>query len=393
MNKIIQVAGLLVAMALSASAAFYDFNKGDGEWGDTNLWTIGTGGATPLPASPDTARIDAGYSCTVTSGITGTAARVVIGGFSYAGTLIVNAGGALSLGAGDNTVATSRKTGVLDVSGEFIGTGYLTLGGSSSSTGTVEFKPGAEVSLGFIRVGNGSADGSYSVTQTGGSVQLSGDLVIADVNDSISTGTYAISAGTLRAKRLNTGGNGTSTAKFSVQGSDAEISFFDQSWIGGQTALEFVLDAAGVSALMMTNGGYTVSSLGSLTVDGSAFYGSTGDGILLIGTTNTPATFNAANVTLSAGYGLDYREDGLYLTGGTNELTEINPAVLFIDSGSESVTVSATGLTAAATYSLDSSADLTSTNWTSAALVTGVSETNWVFSATNPAMFYRMESQ
>lgn len=391
MKKTIQMAGLIVTMAFSASAAFYDFNVGDGDWSNSSLWTAG--GATPLPDSADTARIDAGYTCTVTSGTTGTAARVAVGGFSYAGTLIVNPGGALSLGGGDNTVATSRKDGTLDVSGAFSGTGYLTLGGTSVSTGAVQFKSGAEVSLGYIRIGNGTAAGSYSVTQSGGSVQLSGDLFIADVDNSASTGSYAISAGTLQAKRLNTGGNATSFPKFSVIGSDAEISFFNQSWLGGQTELEFILDAAGVSALMMTNGGYLAASTVSLTVDGSAYYGSTGDGILLIGTTNTPTEFNTNNVTLSAGYDLEYREDGLYLTGGTNELTEINPAVLFIDSGSESVTVSVTGLTAAATYSLDSAATLDSTNWTSSALVTGVSETNWVFSATSPAAFYRMESR
>jgi hypothetical protein len=70
-----------------------------------------------------------------------------------------------------------------------------------------------------------------------------------------------------------------------------------------------------------------------------------------------------------------------------------DPAVLFIDAAGDSVTVSATGLTAAATYSLDSLMDLISTNWISVDLVTGVSETNWVFLATNPAAFYRMESQ
>jgi hypothetical protein len=70
--------------------------------------------------------------------------------------------------------------------------------------------------------------------------------------------------------------NGASTAKFSVVGSNADISFSGTSFLAGQTELEFILDASGVSALMMTNGGYNASSTVSLAVDADAYDGSNG---------------------------------------------------------------------------------------------------------------------
>jgi hypothetical protein len=312
-NRIKYLVALSVALGTSGSVfgAFVDFDVGDGDWDVSSNWNAGAG---PLPGSGDTARIDEGYTATIKTGVTGTTAKVSLGGFSGAGTLIVDAGGTLST-AVDSTIATSRKTGILDVSGTVSGTGSFLMGGGNTSTGTVLVKSGAVVSAGGISIGNGSSAGTYSVTQTGGAVSLTGSLLIADGDDSLSSGTYTISDGSLSALSMDMGGNGTSTAKFSVGGSAAtNISFSGISDFGGQAELEFILDGAGVTSLDMTAGGYSIASTVLLTVDASAFDINTiGSGILLIGTTGISSEFNVANVTLTSGYDLDYRADGLFL--------------------------------------------------------------------------------
>ena len=302
----------------SVFGAFLDFNVGDGDWDVVGNWNVTkTTPATQLPGTGDTSRFDYGTTATIKNGVTGTTSKISIGGYSGAGTVIVDAGGTLSLTSSvDSSIATSRKDGTLDVSGTVTGTGNFLMGGNrTGSTAIMLVKSGAVVSMGAISLGSGPNDNMNSVTQTGGAVSLSGELLIADADDSITTGTYTISDGSLSAVRLNTGGNGTSTAKFSVIGSAAtDISFSNISFLGGQTELEFILDAAGVSELDMTAGGYSVASTASLTVDASAFdVGTIGDGILLIGTTGISDAFNAANVALDDGYELDYRTDGVYV--------------------------------------------------------------------------------
>jgi hypothetical protein len=194
-------------------------------------------------------------------------------------------------------------------------TGQLKMGAdvTKTPTATVNFNSGSMVSLGAINMGLTLNGGTYAVNQSGGVVSLNGSLVISDEDDSLASGTYAIRGGILSASRLNAGGNGASTAKFSVIGSGADISFSSISRLGGRAELEFVLDADGVSALMMMNGGYSAAGTVSLTVDGSAYNGSADDGILLIGVSSGDSISEFHNVTVSSGYELDYRPDGLYL--------------------------------------------------------------------------------
>jgi sialate O-acetylesterase len=289
----------------------------DDQWSTVANWEEGA-----LPTSREIARID--KSGVIASGVSAEAAKLAVAGFvtdTPMTELTVNLGGRLSVGSSGIKLAYSRKNALLDVSGSLSSTGDLQMGGTSgkyTSTATVNFNSGSMVSLGGINVGLTPLGGTYAVTQSGGAVSLTGDLMIADGDDSLASGHYSISGGSLSAVGLNTGGNGTSTAKFSVSGSDANISFSSQSSLGGQTELEFILDATGGSALDMTAGGYTVASTASLTVDASAYLESTGDGILLIGTTNTPPAFNVANVSVPLGYDLDYRPDGLYLIGASS---------------------------------------------------------------------------
>jgi hypothetical protein len=70
------------------------------------------------------------------------------------------------------------------------------------------------------------------------------------------------------------------------------------------------------------------------------------------------------------------------------------PAYLSISGGSETLTITATNLTATASNTLKAADALSSTNWLAVgAPVTGVTETNWVVSATNSATFYKVDSE
>jgi hypothetical protein len=69
------------------------------------------------------------------------------------------------------------------------------------------------------------------------------------------------------------------------------------------------------------------------------------------------------------------------------------PALLTISIGADTVTVGTTNLTARAgvTNTLQATTDLSGDSWSDVSAVTGVTETNWVFSVTN-RNFYRIES-
>jgi hypothetical protein len=607
----------------SVFAAFRDF-KMDGPGTDDQWTTVANWEEGAVATVGDWARIE--KDCVITN--SAEAAKVSVAGFGADASLTV--GGILTVGSSGIDVAYSRKTALLDVSGSLSSTGILRMGTdvTKTPTATVNFNSGSVVSLGALVMGLTPNGGTYAVNQSGGVVSLNGSLVIADEDDSLASGTYTISGGSLIATRLNMGGNGTSTCKFSVTGSDADISFSDVSFLAGQTELEFILGANGISTLDMTAGGYTAGGTATITVNAADFEGAAGTEVELIDI-NSGGSLSVFGNTNLIGGSLDYRaDDGLYfitaalptipstnlwdesfagttlddswldrgalstttqsnglfmtpdangfargflatenyqdqssgdpaatfngkpaynffyhdleitidglsmptdvtdgnllfisgvsggpvdsndgprqklpgaflrvnsssnkvdlgmlestsvsrqllnpkelndfpdsivlnlnangwdveITGTTftdgstshsgvwNHITSTvfdtnavlvvgtynentatttsgsreisisgiqvnaletpplvpNPAVLFIDAASDFVTVGASGLTAAATYSLDCSTGLILTNWTSVGLVSGVSETNWVFQATNPAAFYRMESQ
>lgn len=379
----------------AASAVFADFRDfiltGEGtddQWSTLANWEEGA-----FPTLSDSARIQ--KDCHIANGVTGLAGAVSIAGFGADAALYVDAGGTLEVSSGGINVAFSRKTALFDISGTLTSGSIIMMGTDATKTpiATVNFNPGASVSVGGIALGhNTPLGGTYTVNQTGGDVQLVGEVKIGDVNDALDSCEYIISGGSLNAVRINSGGNGTTAAKFSVHGSSADISFSAQSFLTGQTELEFVLDSAGASALMMTNGGYLKASTVSLTVDASAYIGSAGDGILLIGVSEGDGMDEFTNVSVTEGFALDYREgDGIYLTGGSAGPGA--PAYLSITGDAGSVTVSATGLTVGATYTLKELGDLSETNWNSIASVSGVSQTNWVLAASNSVMFYRVDSE
>jgi len=314
--KMIAAGCVCFGLAGGAFANFRDFKETgagtDDQWSTLANWTQGF-----FPTSADTARIE--KNGRIADGITGTAGKVSIAGFGADASLYVDAGGTLQVGSAGIEVAFSRKAGLLDISGTLTSSGAILMGTAATHapTATINFNPGSSSTFAGLTMGSTTNAGIYTVNQIGGNVQMSGEIIIGDVNDAKCSATYTISGGTLLAARLNIGGNGTSTAKFTVNGSSSDISFSSQSWLTGKTELEFIFDAAGVSALMMTNGGYTAASTVSLTVDTSAFTGSFGNGIKLIGVddvTDSLAQFNTNNVSITSGYTLDYRAgDGLYL--------------------------------------------------------------------------------
>lgn len=386
-----------LGMAVSVLGDFRDFRMTgagtDDQWSTLANWEEGA-----FPTSAEHARID--KDCHIANGVSGTALAVLVAGASSVGNptnaeLYVDNGGSLTVGSSGISLSYWKKTSLLDVSGSVNTSGRILLGAVSNavSTATVNIRAGGSVHASGINLGALSPGGTYTVNQSGGDVTLSSELKIGDLNDSVSSNVYSISGGTLRALRLNTGGNGTTAAKFSVVGSNAEISFSGTSWLGGLTELEFILDASGVSALIMTNGGYTRVPTAKLTVDASAFSGSVGTGILLIDAGPDGTLYEFSNVSVTEGYGLDYHSGRVYLIKSGDPVIA-SPAVLSIGSAAaDAVAVTATGLTTSAMYSLESLSDLTLTNWTPVASIRGVPEKNWRLSSTNAAMFYRMKPQ
>ncbi|MGE4488375.1 MAG: alpha/beta hydrolase fold domain-containing protein [Kiritimatiellales bacterium] len=384
-----------LGMAVSVFADFRDFRMTgtgtDDQWSTLANWEEGS-----FPTSAEHARID--KDCHIANGVSGTALAVLVAGASSVGNptnaeLYVDSGGSLTVGSSGISLSYWKKTSLLDVSGSVNTSGGILLGAVSNavSTATVNIRAGGSVRASGINLGALSPGGTYTVNQSGGDVTLSSELKIGDLSDSVSSNVYSISGGTLRALRLNTGGNGTTAAKFSVVGSNARISFSGTSWLGGETELEFILDASGVSALIMTNGGYTRVSTAKLTVDASAFSGSVGTGILLIDADPDGTLYKFNNVSVTEGYELDYHSGRVYLVKSSDAAS---PAALSIGSAAaDSVAVTATGLTAAAMYSLECLSDLMLTNWTPVASVRGIAKKNWMLSSTNAAMFYRLKPQ
>ena len=306
---------LSVALGTSGSvfgavAVFDQFAAGN-QWSDAANWTPAV-----LPNGVDSdVRIEK-QGVVITNGVAATAWLVRVSMFNRPASLTVQTGGSLYSKEGIY-VGTNNRHGLLDVSGVLtVNPSRSILMGSEAtadSSGTINFRSGSSLTTsGNIEIGEDATAGTFTVNQLGGTFNV-GQILIGDTDGSAISGLYSISGGSLSAARLNTGGNGTSTAKFSVVGSDADISFSGTSWLAGNTELEFILDGAGISELDMTAGGYTVASTASLTVDASAYSGSIGDGILLIGTSEISSAFNAANVSLTSGYELDYRTDGVYV--------------------------------------------------------------------------------
>ncbi len=73
---------------------------------------------------------------------------------------------------------------------------------------------------------------------------------------------------------------------------------------------------------------------------------------------------------------------------------ELWPAELFIDAAAGSITISTTNLNpdVRVTNTLQAADSLTPVSWDAVATVVGVSETNWVITASNSASFYQIES-
>jgi hypothetical protein len=327
------IAGIVVVsfgLVGNVSAVFKDFNNagGNGQWGTLTNWLQGV-----FPTSADSDRIL--KNCHVANGVTAFGGSVAVAGFDSDAALYVDAGGTLSVGSSGISVAYSRKTALLDISGTLTSSGVVSMGtdATKAPTATINFNSGCSATLAGLSMGSTTNAGVYTVNQTGGNVTMSGDIKIGDVSDALCNAAFTISDGTLKAVRLNTGGNGTSTAKFTVNGSEAGIQFTGQSWLDGKTELKFIFDTAGVSALMMTNGGYTAASTVSLIVDATAFTGSIGSGIKLIGVddVNDTLTHFATNkASITSGYALDYRSgDGVYVTA----IPEPGTVALFILSG------------------------------------------------------------
>lgn len=316
MRRFIQKLMLLATVSGMAGGVLADFRDfiltgpdSDDQWATLANWEEGE-----FPISSDVVRVQ--KDCHIAKGQVGTAVKTSIAGFTADAALYIDAGGTLESGSLGVEVAYSRKTGLLDVYGTLHSVGPIRLGvdASKTSVGTANFRAGSLVQAGGMVLGSTPNRGLFAVNQLGGTIQLSGDLLIADINESLANSMYAISGGTLTAKRLSMGADGTSSAKFSVNGSSSEINFCSTSKISGQSELEFIFDAAGVSSLSMTNGGYTVEPSVSITVDAFAYKGTVGSGILLIDISAGDSLMEFQNASVSIGCDLDYRAgDGLYL--------------------------------------------------------------------------------
>ncbi len=308
----VRIAWVWFAVVSTAVADFRDFKMtGEGtddQWGTLANWEEGE-----FPTSSDSARVD--KDCRVADGVIGLSERVYVGGFGRDASLSVDAGGELKAGDSGICIAYSRNNASLDVSGVMTTAGSVLLGTDAdyAPDAVVNFRGGCQVDIGSLTVGATAGGGVFTVNQSGGTVVMSSDLCLGDVDGSDCTATYTISGGELTARRLNTGGKAVGSApRFEVIGSAANIRFTSVSWLGGQTELKFVLDAGGVSVLSMTNGGYAAASGVQLTVEGAAFAGD--EDLLLIDVSEGNSMTEFRNVSLPPGYELEYRNgDGVYL--------------------------------------------------------------------------------
>jgi hypothetical protein len=198
--------GAAAAALADALTSIAGVNASDvGVSGNTITYTVpaGTTLTSLPPIPPGTELVITGDDLTVTGPINNTGTIAVEGSliaqndFTNSGTLTVDGGGELTVGATLNVAVG----GTLDVAGDIINNGNIVVngtyniadgvGGGSTNTGTVTIGPGAVVINGF---GVNISGAGINVVQAGGTVRFDGDTIPfiggADAIFNLTSGTF-----------------------------------------------------------------------------------------------------------------------------------------------------------------------------------------------------------